>query len=315
MELKEQICRIFPRNIRDTLRSCDLDFERLSAIRIRANKPVIFSLQGEERYISGQKSMTGNLKNALCFSMDDIREMLEFISNYSLYAFEEEMRQGFMTIQGGHRIGIAGNTILDRGRVTGIRYISCLNVRVAHQVLGCGDGCLPYMYEHGILQNTLIVSGCGRGKTTILRDLIRQLSNGTSFQRGLNVGVVDERSEIAASCRGVAQMNLGMRTDVMDGCTKPAGMEMLIRSMAPDVIAVDELGGSGDLEAVRSAIARGCKLLATIHASDYKELTCIPFIKKLLGEHLVTRLIFLANEGKPGLIQYICNGEGGEIQL
>lgn len=315
MELKEQICKIFPRYIREALRGCGMDFDKLCAIRIRAQQPMIFCIQDEEFFFDHQKKLTKNVSNALCLSMEDIREMMEFISNYSLYAFDEELKQGYITIQGGHRIGIAGNTILEQGRTTTIRYISCLNVRIAHQIKGCADACIPYLYDHGVLQNTLIVSGCGRGKTTILRDLIRQLSNGNSSHKGISVGVVDERSEIAACYHGLAQNDLGIRTDVMDGCPKAHGMMMLIRSMAPDVIAVDELGGAGDLEAVRASIASGSKLLATIHASTYGELRCLPFMKKLLGEHLITRLVFLAQSGKPGRIARICDGEGGELLL
>lgn len=315
MELKEQICRIFPREIREALRGSGLEFDKLCAIRIRAGKPVIFYIQDEEYFLDRQRSLTRQIKDALCFSMEDIREMMEFISNYSLYAFDEELRQGYLTIQGGHRIGIAGNTILERGMTSAIRYISCLNVRVAHQVHGCADKCMPYLYEQGVLQNTLVVSGCGRGKTTILRDMIRQISNGTDFHKGVTVGVVDERSEIAACYHGAAQNDLGIRTDVMDGCPKALGIRMLIRSMAPEVVAVDELGGTGDLEAVRNAIASGSKLLATIHASSYKELRCQPFMNRLLGERLITRLVFLAPEGKQGRIARICDGGGGEILL
>lgn len=315
MELKEQICKIFPRDVREALRSCGMEFDKLCAIRVRANKPLIFYIQDKEVFFNRQRKLTKNVQDALCFSMEDIREMMEFISNYSLYAFDEELKQGYLTIQGGHRIGIAGNTISEQGRTTSIRYISCLNVRVAHQIKGCADICIPHLYDHGMLQNTLIVSGCGRGKTTILRDLIRQLSNGTDVHKGVSVGVVDERSEIAACYHGVAQNDLGIRTDVMDGCPKTLGMRMLIRSMAPEVIAVDELGGTGDLEAVRATIASGSKLLATIHASTYQELLCLPFMRKLLAERLITRLIFLNPDGVPGRVSKICDSGGGEILL
>lgn len=315
MELREQICKIFPQSIREALRSCGMQYDKLCAVRVRANQPLIFYIQDEEFFLDRQNRLTKRIQDARCLSMEDIREMMEFISNYSLYAFDEELKQGYLTIQGGHRIGISGNTILEQGKPVSIRYISCLNVRVAHQIKGCADACIPYLYDHGVLQNALIISGCGRGKTTILRDLIRQLSNGTALHKGVSIGVVDERSEIAACYHGVAQNDLGIRTDIMDGCPKATGMMMLIRSMAPDVIAVDELGGTGDLEAVRTSIASGSKLLATIHASSYEELRCLPLMKKLLGEGLITRLVFLAPEGRPGRIARICDGGGEEMCL
>jgi stage III sporulation protein AA len=315
MELKEQISRLFPRKIREALYSCGLNFEKLCAIRIRAEKPLIFCMEDGELFLNQQNRLTDNITEAICISAEDIREIMGFVSNHSMYAFDEELKQGYITISGGHRIGIVGNTILEQGRLSGVRYISCINVRIAHQIRGCGSQCLPYLYEQGSLQNTLIVSGCSRGKTTILRDLIRQISNGTAQHAGVTVGVVDERSEIAASCKGVPQNDIGLRTDILDGCPKALGMMLLIRSMAPAVIAVDELGEQEDLEAVRAALSCGSRLLATIHASTYQELRSRPLMEKLLGEHRITRLIFLRAEGPPGRIKKICDGEGGEIAL
>ncbi len=313
LETREQICKIFPRGIREILIDSSIDFEHLCALRVRANKPIIFEMEDGERFIDSEGCLISDAKSALCINMEDIKRMLEFICSFSLYAYDDEMRQGFITIEGGHRIGIAGSVSLVEGHVDRMKYISCLNVRVAHEIRGCGDECMDYMYEDGVLQNTIIVSGCGRGKTTILRDIIRQISDGNGEHAGVSVGVVDERSEIGACHHGIPQNDLGMRTDIMDGCPKAYGLRMLIRSMAPKVLAVDELGGVSDLEAVRFAVASGCKLIATIHAADMRELKNIPMMKKLLSERLITRLIFLRPEGRPGQISRICDGMGGEI--
>ncbi len=295
------------------LSNSDMDFERLCAIRVRAGRPVIFEMEDGERFIDGEGCITGNVRSAFCMNAEDIRKMLEFICSFSLYAYDDEMRAGYITIEGGHRIGIAGSVSLVEGHASRMKYISCLNVRVAHEIRGCGDECMDYMYEEGILQNTIIVSGCGRGKTTILRDIIRQISDGNGEHAGVTVGVVDERSEIGACHHGIPQNDLGIRTDILDGCPKAYGMRMLIRSMAPRVIAVDELGGVSDLEAVRVDVSSGCKIIATIHGADMRELKNIPLMKKLLSERLITRLIFLNSEGRPGQISRVCDGMGGEI--
>lgn len=313
MKPNEEIMRIFSMDVRKRLVWAKLDFEKMCAIRIRAGKPVIFEMEDGEYFLGEGNVLSRKMQGTMCLGMEDIQRMLELICNFSLYAFEDEVRQGFVTIQGGHRIGMAGGASVSEGRVDRLKYVTCLNVRIAHEVRGCGDICMPHIFKNGELQNTLIVSECGRGKTTLLRDLVRQISDGSEFHAGMSVGVVDERSEIGASFHGIPQNELGMRTDIMDGCPKAVGVRMLIRSMAPRVIAVDELGGNADLEAVRYGISSGCKLIATCHAADMDGLKGIPFMKRLLGERLISRIVFLKSTGKPGRVQSICDETGGEI--
>ena len=220
----------------------------------------------------------------------------------SLYAAEEELRQGFFTVRGGHRIGVAGRVILKDRQITGLKAASFLNVRVAHEIKGCADQVLPFLYVNGKFVSTLIVSPPGCGKTTLLRDLIRQVSDGSSQKAGkcsfsgVNVGVADERSELGACYQGVPQNDLGMRTDVLDGCPKSEGMLMLIRSMAPAVVAVDEIGGKEDIKAVEYVRNCGCALAATAHGNSLEELKERAGFRELLEEKTFERLVFLSRK-------------------
>ena len=192
--------------------------------------------------------------------------------SYSLYAFENELRQGFLTVQGGHRIGFAGKVILNTdGSVRNFSCIRFLNVRISHEILGMADPVLPYLFQQGELWNTLIISPPGCGKTTLLRDLIRQVSDGTDTRQGQQVSVVDERSEIAGSYQGIPQNQVGIRTDVLDACPKTEGMMLLVRSMTPQVIAVDEIGSKEDLAALQRIAVCGTGVLATMHGYSLKD--------------------------------------------
>ena len=158
-----------------------------------------------------------------------------------------------------------------------MKYISCINIRLAHQIPGCAAKVMPYIRRKDWVAHTLIISPPRCGKTTLLRDIIRQLSNGSQGFSGLTVGVVDERSELAGCYQGIPQNDLGMRTDVLDGCPKAEGMRMLIRSMSPAVVAVDELGKEEDYKAVETVIHCGCKLIATAHGNSMEDVLSQPF--------------------------------------
>ena len=234
---------------------------------------------------------------------EDLKETLEYVSGYSLYAYEDEIRQGFLSVQGGHRVGVTGKVILDGNRIRGMKYISCINVRLAHEIQGCADKVMPYIRTEKWVANTLIISPPRCGKTTLLRDIIRQLSNGWANTQGLTIGVVDERSELAGCYQGIPQNDLGMRTDVLDCCPKSEGMQMLVRSMSPDVVAVDELGCEEDFKAVDSVIHCGCKLIATAHGSCLEDVLDQPFFYKLMGEKVFERYIILDKNDQAGCLK------------
>ena len=284
MQRKEEIERILPIRIRRLLEEKGIKHEYLQEIRFRVGQPVILQYKNQEFILEEKRGMIGQGQNTTLFTSEEMQETIEYISNYSLYAFENEMRQGFLTIQGGHRIGIAGKVFVDQGRVKRITNIGMLNIRIAHEVVGCSKEIIDYLWEKDSFCHTLIISPPGGGKTTMLRDIIREIAGG---KNGLTVGVVDERSEIAASYMGVPQNQLGLRCDVMDGCPKAEGMLMLLRSMAPEVIAVDEVGGRDDIDALQSGRNCGCKILATIHGDSLEEVQEKPQMKEFLKKQFL----------------------------
>ena len=259
---KERILNVLPGTIRMILRREHLKYEQLQEIKLRIGQPLILVYKGEELVPGGIRDKPHIV------TAEEIRETLDYVSGYSLYAFEQEMKQGFITIEGGHRVGVTGQAILEEGKVRNIKYISSINIRMAHEVPGCADKVFPYITYNRQLAHTMIISPPGCGKTTLLRDIVRQVSDGNEWLRGMTVGVVDERSEIGGSYMGIAQNHLGVRTDVLDGCPKAEGMIMLIRSMGPQVIAVDEIGMESDVHAIEYAMHCGCKMLVTAHGSS-----------------------------------------------
>ena len=224
---------------------------------------------------------------------EDLEEMLTFISGYSVYAYEEEIRQGYLTIAGGNRIGFAGETRLVDGRVDRMTHICFLNIRIAAERKGCAKELLPFLFEEGEFLNTLLIAKPGAGKTTFLRDCVRMLSDGEAGRDGKKVCVIDERSEIAASHLGVPQNDVGRRTDVLDGCPKQEGMRMAMRSMSPEIIGIDELGGKEDAKAVEEMILSGCKILGTMHGSCVEHSMQTAGMKRMYRKKLFARYVLL----------------------
>ena len=304
MNRKEEILKLFPKELRALLGQVPVEFEEIQEIRLRAGQPVMMVCRDRE-YIVGK---SGNLLEAgrvppagslspYVATREELRAAVDYMGSYSLYAAEEEIRQGFITIQGGHRIGVAGRVVADRQGVRLMKFISFVNVRVAHQVMGCADGIMGYLYAPGgggvRFRNTLIVSPPRCGKTTLLRDVIRQVSQGGPDIPGMTVGVVDERSELGACYQGVPQNDLGPRTDVLDCCPKAQGMMMLVRSMAPQVIAVDEIGSREDVEAIDYIRSCGCALAATVHGTSLEDICSKPVLGRLVEEGVFERYVLM----------------------
>lgn len=315
MKKIDELLKIFSLKVRNILAKLDIDYELLQEVRLRVNSPLIIIYDNQEFYINKEGELNKTIENAFISDRNEIKETMEYISNFSFYAFEDEIRQGYITIAGGNRVGICGKVILDNEKIRSMKYISFINVRLSHQVRGCADKVMPYLYNDTGKEcyHTLIISPPRCGKTTLLRDIIRQLSNGNDNHTGMMVGVVDERSEIGACYMGVPQNDLGIRTDVLDSCPKAKGMMMLIRSMSPRVIAVDEVGSIDDIHAIEYVMNCGSKLLATVHGNSIEDIKNKPILGDLINKKIFERYILLNNKNKVGHIEGIYNIDGLKI--
>ncbi|MBO5160177.1 MAG: stage III sporulation protein AA [Lachnospiraceae bacterium] len=299
--IEKQIVPLFNTRIRKLLEQAAPDYESLQELRLRIQQPMILQQNGRERYLTDKGELCDNYQEGICITAKDIKDIVEAACGYSGYAFEEEISRGYLTIAGGHRIGLAGRAVINENGVQTLKYISALNIRIAHPIKGCGEKWKKYIYEQSGPCHVLIISPPGCGKTTLLRDFIRMFSDGDEYISGSSVGVVDERSEIAGCYRGIPSHELGMRTDVLDGCPKIWGMEMMLRSMAPKVLAVDEIGIS-DVPAIETALRCGCKVLATLHGKNLRDFQEKPGFASLVKEKVFERYIFLKQGQTPGMV-------------
>lgn len=298
----------------------------IEEIRIRVDRPVIL------KYPEGKEDILDHV-----VTQNEILNILQSLCNNSIYSYQSQICDGYITLQGGHRVGITGNIAMKDGKITNVNYVSSLNFRIAREIIGASDEILKEVitrksnsasqnnyriYPNDVnmnnqnnnrnsnvenndisnleINNTLIVSRPGCGKTTVLRDLVRNISN-----MGFTVSLIDERGEIASMYKGIPQNDIGLRTDVMDNVTKSLGMKIAVRTMAPQIIVADEIGTEGDLEAINYGICSGVKGIFTAHGSDISELRQNETLNKLYEEKLFKRIIFLENRGKMGKVYYL----------
>lgn len=274
------------------------NIQKLEEIRIRANKPVILKL--------GQVEIVLNYT----ITTNEIIGILQNICNNSIYTYQNQICNGFITLPGGNRVGIAGNVVIKDGQVSNISYIYSLNFRISHQINGASDNILKYVLdtENNTIFNTLIVSPPGAGKTTMIRDLAKRISNGINEInfRGLDVSIIDERGEIAAMTKGITFNDVGIRTDVLDNVPKSIGIRMAVRSMAPKVIIADEIGNKDDVNIINYVICSGVKCIFTAHGSDMEDLLKNNEINKIINLQLFSKIIFL-DEKQKGKIKNVVN--------
>ncbi|MEG1505627.1 MAG: stage III sporulation protein AA [Lachnospiraceae bacterium] len=272
----------------------------MEEIRIKTGKPIYILSRGIEYKIESD-SGKGIEKEML-------QTIFSSILSYSVYAYQEELANGYVTIEGGHRVGICGRAVVENQKIKTIKDISSINIRRSREIIGVSDPCMRFVLKNKQeLFNTIIVSPPKCGKTTLLRDMIRNISH-----VGLKVGLCDERSEISGTYNGKAHFNLGSRTDVLDGCPKEQGMMMLIRSMSPDVIATDEIGKKEDVQGLEAALCAGIHILTTIHGTHYEDLLNSG-IGSLVEENMFQRIIYLSNRPATGSILSIRDGKNNQI--
>lgn len=282
------ILKFFPNAVCQLIQN---DFIReLEEIRIRVGKPIILKYSSKE------------IVTNYFPSQEEILKILQLVCDNSIYSYQNQICNGYITIEGGHRVGITGDVVLENEKVKNISHVYSLNFRIAREIEGASCEFISSILDikKNSVYHTLIVGSPGTGKTTAIRDLAKVISNGSKelhFQ-GITVGIVDERGEISAMHRGIPQNDLGIRCDILNHVKKSIGIEMLVRSMSPKVIIADEIGNEADITAIKYAISSGVKGIFTAHGETYEDLKRNPILSRILTEKLFDKIIFLDSLGK-----------------
>lgn len=297
----DEIIRLFPPILKEKLIDALASrWTTLQEIRFRINRPLELVFDEHEEWMKVKPSEQDGLY------------VLNQLSQFSLYRIEDELREGFITIEGGHRVGLAGKVNTTNGFVKAIKHIASFNIRIAKEKIGAAAGFIQHLYQYNYV-NTLIVGPPQTGKTTLLRDIARLVSTGWGDVSPQKTGIIDERSEIGGSIKGIPQHHLGTRTDIMDACPKAEGMMMMIRSMSPEVLVVDEIGSGQDVQALMEAIHSGVTIVCSIHGNSYEDIQKRPSLKPLFQEQTFDRFVVLKRTNKPGVIDSILTSSGNNL--
>lgn len=275
-------------------------------IRLRVNRPVMVCCRKRAFFVTAQGGAAERLADGLpAVSSQELNQSFHTICEYSVYSHQEEMKHGFVTMTGGHRVGLCGTAVLHQGQVSGIRDLSGLNIRIARQIPGAANELISQIGED--LSGLLLAGAPSSGKTTLLRDLARQLSLGMAGAMK-KVAVVDERGELAGMRAGQPQNDLGL-CDILDGYPKGEGILQAVRVLSPDIIICDEVGGMADIAAIAEGLNAGVGIIASVHAGSYGELRQRTQIRKLLGTRAFRKVVLLCSRASPGSLEGIYPAE------
>lgn len=312
----QQALRVCPAEVQHrVLQLPEETLTRMEELRFRLGQPVQVCGLGLDQFLHRAAGLTTELADAYTTTEDDLSRVVQGVTQSSLYAVEDELRRGFVTMPGGHRVGIAGRVVLyESGAVRSIRSITSVNIRIAKERLGAADRLRPFVARRpdGLPYSVLVVSPPQCGKTTLLRDLARQWSEGvvTAQGQGRKVCIVDERSELAGCLSGVPQFRLGPRADVLDACPKADGLLMAIRSLSPELVVTDEIGRAQDRDAILEATHAGVAVLASAHAASVDEWRQRPHMEELFSGGAFQRYVVLSRTQGPGTIERILDEAG-----
>ncbi len=300
----EEILRLFPADFKQIIAEKVGDrWGKLEEIRCRLYLPIELIYEDTVEWI---RDMPPNNQTGMY--------LVNQLSEFSLYRMENELREGYITIEGGHRVGIAGKVNTRGGAVKAIKNITFFNIRIAKQHLGIAESVMPHLFQRNYL-NTLIIGPPQSGKTTLIRDMVRIISTGWKMQKPRKVAVIDERSEIGAAINGIPQHDLGLRTDVMDACPKAEGMMMMIRSMSPEVLVVDEIGEKEDFDALLQAIYSGVTIFCSIHGQSLADLQEHPLSSTLFNKGIFSRYIVLGKRTSFYQKKELFDAEGRRLKV
>lgn len=264
----------------------NLPIAQVYELRLRADAPVVACIDG--------RNLRLPLVSVTC---EDLENIIHKAAEYAIYAVLDQMVKGFITIRGGIRIGIAGEMVVQNGKVSAVKNISSLCVRVPHEIKDCARIILPYVFATERPVSTLFVAPPGAGKTTILRDLARQIGQHYAH---LNTLILDERGELAACYQGQAQLDVGQNADVITGGSKNYGFENGLRSLSPDVIITDEIATAEDVAMLQRAVRSGVVIIASVHATNLEDIMAKPDIKTLVTQAVFERYVILQKGKQAG---------------
>lgn len=308
-EISGEVINSLSINLREMIKSISRDNVNIEEIRLRSLKPLIVNSNNKDYFYNTRlNKLDLNMDNPYIVSKDDIEQTFQIMCKYSIHSFIDDIKKGFITLRGGHRVGIVGKTIIEDGQVKNIKHISSLNIRISREVLGCSDKVLKHIIKgKDKINNTLIISPPQCGKTTLIRDIVRNISNGNEefLFSGMKVALIDERNEISGSYLGVPQMDVGIRTDVIETCPKDIGIMMLLRSMSPNVIVTDEIGNMDEIKALYTALNGGVSLITTVHGDSIDDIRNRKELSNLLDSELFKKVIILSSKKGPGTIEKI----------